>query len=246
MIRSEYHNHGLVLTIDRAEQRNALNVEMYGQLKAGLQQAQDNPDCHSVIIRGSGGVFTAGNDLKDFQQPRAGGDSAGLSFLRTLINIDVPVIAAVEGYAIGIGATLLQHCDFVYADDSAFFSLPFVSMGLCPEGGSSQILERIAGRRKSSEWLLLGDRFSAREAAEAGLLTALSEPGQAMADARATAAKLAEKPIQALRLTKRMLREPGRAELMAVLDSERELFRERLNSEEAQQVFRNFFERSKK
>ncbi|MFT0851567.1 enoyl-CoA hydratase-related protein [Achromobacter sp. F4_2707] len=246
MIRSEYHNHGLVLTIDRAEQRNALSVEMYGQLQAGLQQAHDNPDCHSVIIRGSGGVFTAGNDLKDFQQPRQGGDSAGLSFLRTLISIDVPVIAAVEGYAIGIGATLLQHCDFVYADDSAFFSLPFVSMGLCPEGGSSQILERIAGRRKASEWLLLGERFTAREAAEAGLLTALSEPGQTMADARATAAKLAEKPVQALRLTKRMLREPGRAELMAVLDSERELFRERLNSEEAQQVFRNFFERSKK
>lgn len=245
MIRSEYSGQRLLLTIDRIEQRNALSTSMYQQLQAGVQEAHDNPDCRAVIITGAGGHFTAGNDLKDFQQPRGDGDSPALAFLRTLISVDVPVIAAVQGYAIGIGTTLLQHCDFVYADESASFSLPFVSLALCPEGGSSQLLERIAGRRKATEWLLLGERFSAREAADAGLLTRLSAPGQALADAQATADTLAQKPAQALRLTKRMLREPGRAELMAVLDSERKHFQERLNSDEAQAVFRRFFEGKK-
>lgn len=243
MIRAEFQNQGLVLTIDRPEQRNALSIAMYHQLAAGLQQAQDTPDCSFVIITGTAGVFTSGNDLKDFQQPRDNSDSPGLAFLRALINLDVPVIAAVEGYAIGIGTTLLQHCDFVYADESAYFSLPFVPLALCPEGGSSQELERIAGRRKAAQWLLLGDRFSARDAADAGLLTAVSEPGQALADAQKTAAALAKQPIQALRLTKRMMRDPGRPALMAVLDKERDLFRERLHSDEAQAVFKKFFER---
>lgn len=245
MIRSEYENGGLILTIDRAPQRNALSIEMYEQLRAGLQQAHDNPECHSVIITGAGGNFTAGNDLKDFQRPRPTGDSAALAFLRTLASVDVAVIAAVEGHAVGIGTTLLQHCDFVYADDTATFSLPFISLALCPEGGSSVLLERIAGRRKAAQWLMLGERFGAQEAYEAGLLTAISERGQALADARATAASLSEKSIEALRLTKQMLREPGRAELMAAFDNERDRFNERLQSDQAQAIFKRFFERSK-
>lgn len=245
MIRCEYHHGGMILTMDRARQRNALSIEMYEQLRTGLQQAHDDPDCHSVIITGSGGNFTAGNDIKDFQRPRPVGDSAALAFLRTLASVDVAVIAAVEGHAVGIGTTLLQHCDFVYADETASFSLPFISLALCPEGGSSLLLERIAGRRKAAQWLMLGERFGAREAHEAGLLTAISEQGRALDDAKATAAALAEKPLDALRLTKRMLREPGRAELMAAFDNERDRFNERLRSDSAQAIFQRFFERSK-
>src|SRR5690606_12173208 len=103
---------------------------------------------------GSGDHFTAGNDLKDFQRPRPAGDSAALAFLRTMANSDVAVIAAVQGYAIGIGATMLQHCDFVYADRTATFKMPFISLALCPEGGSSLLLEQIAGRRKAAQWLM--------------------------------------------------------------------------------------------
>ena len=244
MIRREYRNGGLVLTMDRPAQRNALNTEMYEQLRVGLQEAHDDPLCHSVIITGAGGHFTAGNDLKDFQQPRPQGDSPALAFLRTLAHIDVPVIAAVEGHAVGVGVTLLQHCDFVYADETAMFSMPFVTLGLCPEGGASLLLERQVGRRKASQWLLLGERFSAAEAAEAGFISAVSAEGQARQDADTTAIALMQKPIQALRLTKRMLREPARAELDATFDVERDRFQERLNSAEAQEAFRKFFERT--
>ena len=243
MIRSDFEDGTLLLTIDRVAQRNALNNAMYDQLREGVQQANDNPACHSVIIAGAGGNFTAGNDLKEFQGERPVGDSSALALLRTLALSDVTVIAAVEGYAIGIGATMLQHCDFVYADETAIFSLPFISMALCPEGGSSLLLERIAGRRKAAKWLLLGDGFDAREALEAGLLTEISEKGRVLQDARRTAAALRGKPIQALRLTKRMLREPGRAELMATFDRERENFNERLKCDEAQEIFRRFFRR---
>lgn len=246
MIRSEVENGSLVLTIDRVEQRNALSTAMYDQLREGLEAANNDPRCHSVIITGAGGHFTAGNDLKDFQSERPQGDSPALAFLRTLASVDVSVIAAVEGYAIGIGATLLQHCDFVYADDTATFSLPFISLALCPEGGSSILLERIVGRRKAAQWLLLGEKFGAQEAMQAGLLTALSEKGRTLQDARDTAAALGSKPLQALRLTKRMLREPGRPQLMATFDDERDKFNQRLKSDEAQEIFKRFFQRNQK
>lgn len=245
MIIKEYKNSTLVLTINRPAQRNALSIEMYDALRTGVQQAHDDPNCHSVIMTGSEGSFTAGNDLKAFQQPRPSGDSAALKFLRTLANVDVAIIAAVEGHAIGIGCTLLQHCDFVYADDTATFSLPFVSLALCPEGGSSLILERIVGRRKAAQWLMMGEKFGAQEAFEAGLVTAVSEHGQALADAHKAADTLATKPIQALRMTKSILREPGRPALMAAFDNERDCFNERLKSDEAQQIFKRFFDRNK-
>lgn len=243
MIRREFDAGTMVLTLDRPAQRNALSIEMYDDLRAGLDEANDDPRCHAVIITGSGGSFTAGNDLRDFQRPRRDGDSPALAFLRTLANVDVAVIAAVEGHAVGVGTTLLQHCDFVHADDTAVFSLPFISLALCPEGGSSLLLEQIAGRRKTAQWLMLGNQFDAQDALEGGLVTSVCPCGQALAEARRTAAVLATKPLQALRLTKRMLREPGRPALMAAMDAERERFGERLASSEAQALFKRFFER---
>lgn len=243
MIETRYEDGGMILTINRPKQRNALSTDMYLQLSEGLQAAHDNPTCHSVILTGAGGHFTAGSDLTDFQRQRQPGDSPALTFLRTLASVDVPVLAAVQGYAVGVGVTMLQHCDFIYADDSSVFSLPFVSLGLCPEGGSSILLEAIAGRRKAAQWLLQGKRFDAREALNAGLLTALSENGQALADAQEVATSLARQPVAALRLTKRMLREPGRPALMQTFDTERDMFQERLGSDEAQAAFKRFFER---
>lgn len=243
MIETQYENGGMILTINRPRQRNALSADMYLQLSESLKAAHNDAACHSVILTGAGGHFTAGNDLADFQRQRQPGDSPALTFLRTLASVDVPVLAAVQGYAVGVGVTMLQHCDFVYADDSAVFSLPFVSLGLCPEGGSSILLERIAGRRKAAQWLLQAKRFDAHEALDAGLLTALSENDQALADAQEAAAALARQPVAALRLSKRMLREPGRPALMQAFDTERDLFHERLGSEEAQAAFKRFFER---
>ena len=243
MIISSFDESCMILSINRPERRNALTSAMYQALNQGLQSAQADPACHAVILTGTSDCFTAGNDLGDFQAARSLADSPALSFLRTLASVDVPVLAAVEGYAIGVGATLLQHCDFVYAGETAQFAMPFVSLGLCPEGGSSTLLAQLVGARRAAEWLLQGKRFDATEACDSGFITAVTPPGQALARAQATAAALAQQPLQALRISKRMLREPARAQLMRTFDNERDLFTERLKSEEAQAAFRRFFER---
>lgn len=236
---------GLCLTINRTERRNALTNAMYKDLDMALQAAQADPECRSVLITGAGGTFTSGNDLAEFQTNRDISDSPALAFLRTLANIDVPIIAAVEGQAIGVGVTLLQHCDFVYAGDSATFRMPFVSLGLCPEGGSSLLMAQLVGARRAAEWLLLGTPFSAAQAYDSGFITAVSTAGHALDDARTTAAALAEQPVQALRVSKQLLRMGGRAALNAAFDTERDRFGERLQSTEAQSAFKAFFDRKK-
>lgn len=231
------------LIIDRPERRNALTDAMYRQLDQALQSAQADPVCHAVILSGAGDHFTAGNDLAEFQTPQNTHDPASIAFLHTLASIDVPVIAAVQGTAVGVGVTLLQHCDFVYADESVRFWLPFVSLGLCPEGASSLLLSRIAGPRRAAQWLLGATPFGAAEALEGHLVTAISATGNTLADARQCARMLAAHPVQALRLSKRMMRDPDRAEVKRVLDAERDQFFDRLQSEEAQAAFRRFFDR---
>ncbi|OZI82589.1 enoyl-CoA hydratase-related protein [Bordetella genomosp. 2] len=235
----------LSLTINRPERRNALDVATYTALAAQLRQATEDRGLSAVILRGAGEHFTAGNDLRDFQADRPEGDSAGMTFLRALIATDVPVIAAVEGYAVGIGVTLLQHCDFVYAARNATLRIPFVALGLCPEGASSLLLPRLAGARRAAEWLLQGLPFDAAQACQAGLVTAVTEPGQALAAARATAADLAAQPRDALRLTKAMLKRADRAAIEATLDFEATQFRARLQTQEAQDAFAKFLARKR-
>lgn len=235
----------VTLVIDRPERRNALTNAMYADLDLALQAAQKDPDCNAVILTGADGHFTAGNDLSEFQSPRGDGDSPALAFLRRLAGIDVPVIAAVEGRAVGVGVTLLQHCDFVYAAQDALFSLPFVSLGLCPEGGSSLLMAQMAGPRRTAEWLLLGKPFTAGQACDSGFITAVTPPGQALERARQTAEELATQPGQALRGSKRLLRRAGRIALEQAFDAERDLFAERLRSDEAQAAFQRFFDKRK-
>lgn len=243
MITSSMDEHCLTLTINRPERRNALTGAMYQALDEGLQGAQQNAYCHAVILTGAGANFTAGNDLSEFQTMRGVGDSPALAFLRTLASVDVPVIAAIEGHAVGVGVTLLQHCDFVYAGDTAQFSMPFVALGLCPEGGSSMLMSRLAGPRRSAEWLLLGKPFNAAQACESGFITAALPAGQALKQAQATAHELGKQPGQALRISKRMLYQSQHAELMRTFDTERDHFNERLKSDEAQAAFGRFFEK---
>ncbi len=243
MIEKKVEAHCTTLTINRPERRNALTTLMYQSLEKGLQSAQADPHCHAIILTGTNDCFTAGNDLSEFQGHRSAADSPALSFLRTLASIDVPVIAAVEGHAVGIGVTLLQHCDFVYAGATARFSMPFVSLGLCPEGGSSTMLAKAVGPRRAAEWLLLGKPFGAADARESGFITAVTPAGQALEQAQATADVLGKQPVEALRISKKMLREPVHAELMATFDRERLVFTERLKSDEAQAAFQRFFER---
>ncbi len=232
----------LTLTIDRQDRRNALDTATYAALTEQISQASADATLSAVILTGAGEHFTAGNDLRDFQAERGAGDSAGLTFLRALTTADVPIIAAVEGYAIGIGVTLLQHCDFVHIGEGATLRLPFVALGLCPEGASSLLMPRMAGRR-AAEWLLQGKAFSAEDAREAGLATSVTAKGEALAAAQATAADLARQPPAALRLTKAMMKRADRQAIQETLDYEAEQFRARLKTDEAQAAFAKFFKK---
>ncbi|MNX10967.1 2,3-dehydroadipyl-CoA hydratase [compost metagenome] len=232
----------LTLTIDRPERRNALDLATYGALAEQIALASADTSVSAVILTGAGEHFTAGNDLRDFQAERGTGDSAGMTFLRALSTADVPVIAAVEGYAIGIGVTLLQHCDFVHIGEGATLRMPFVALGLCPEGASSLLMPRLAGRR-AAQWLLQGKAFSAKDAHEAGLATSVAPKGEALAAARATAADLAAQPPAALRLTKAMMKRADRQAIQETLDYEAQQFRARLQTDEAQAAFARFFKK---
>ncbi|OZI47434.1 enoyl-CoA hydratase [Bordetella genomosp. 5] len=231
----------LTLTINRPEARNALDRAAYDALTQGLTDAAADPGVAAVILTGAGGHFTAGNDLRDFQADRPEGDSPALRFLRALIDLDTPVIAAVEGNAVGVGVTLLQHCDFVYVAEGAVLRLPFAALGLCPEGGSSLLLPQIAGVRQATEWLLLGEKFGAQAAHEHGLANAVVPAGGALARARETAQLLAAQPHEALRVSKALLKRALRPQLHATLDEEAKQFRARLRSDEAQAAFARFF-----
>ncbi|MFU2023894.1 enoyl-CoA hydratase-related protein, partial [Bordetella avium] len=207
-VLSSCHDGVLTLTLNRPACRNALDTASYDRLTQALRAS--DMDIGAIILTGAGGHFTAGNDLRDFQAGRNEGDSPGLRFLRALIDCDLPVIAAVEGYAIGIGVTLLQHCDFVYAGQGATLRMPFLALGLCPEGASSQALAHIAGARRAAEWLLLGESFGPEAARDAGLINQVTASGQALAAAQTTAARLAAQPRQALRISKALMRGPQR------------------------------------
>ena len=235
-------NHGvLTLTINRPESRNALDAQTYLALAAQVRAASSDDAIRAIVLTGAQGHFTAGNDLKDFQRPRPPGDSPGITLLRSLVDSDLPIIAAIEGNAIGIGVTLLQHCDFVYAADNALFKIPFVPLGLCPEGASSLLLAQLVGARKANDWLLRGRAFKPQEAFEAGFITAVTQPGQALVHAQQTAVELAALPPQALQLSKQMMKHTQRPALHAAFDYEWGHFTERLQSVEAQQAFANFF-----
>lgn len=236
----------LTLLINRPERRNALNNDMYRQLEASLQGAQADSSCSVVVLTGAQGFFTAGNDLSEFRKVRDAHDSPALSFLRTLAAVDLPIVAAVEGQAIGVGVTLLQHCDFVYAANDAWFSMPFVSLGLSPEGGSSLLLAQLVGARRAAEWLLLGRPFSAQEAHESGFITDIAPAGTVLERASATAQALAAQSAQALRDAKRVLRQSQAVALSNTFDAERDLFARRLASDEAQAAFTRFLERKRR
>lgn len=245
MIRSHNHQGVLEICLDRPDKRNALSHAMYDRLGELIEQADADGACAAVILHGAGGMFTAGADIQDFQTRRGHEDSPAVRFLRKLARTDVPVIAAVEGFAIGIGATLLQHVDFVYATPQTRFRMPFVALGLCPEAGSSLLLERLVGARRAREWLLQCKPFTGQEAHAAGFVTALAEPGQVLATARATAADLAQLPRASLRTGKALLRRSHEAELMGALDAEVRAFADLLNTEDTQRIFKAFLEKTR-
>ena len=232
-----------LVPIDRPERRNALDRASYAGLTAAVAAAAQDEAVGVVVLTGAGGCFTAGNDLRDFQDVAAGGDSPGLTFLKALRTCPKPVVAAVEGHAVGIGTTLLLHCDLAYAGDGARFRLPFAALGLSPEGGSSYLLPLVAGSKRAAELLMLGEPFTAEAAAAAGLVNAAVPAGTALDTAMAKARSLAALPRASIAATKRALRRGHEEAVARALDEEAVVFHALRRAPEAQAAFAAFLRR---
>ncbi len=232
------------IEIARPEKKNAITVAMYQAMADALNAANTEPAVRAVLITGQPGIFTSGNDIEDFtQRPRQGADSPVFQFMKALHDCEKPVVAAVTGAAIGIGTTMLLHCDLVYVSDEARLAMPFVSLGLVPEFASSLIVPQLLGRVKAAEKLLLGDPFTGVEAVELGIANAVLPAAEVVAHARRVAERFNALPPGAVRDTKKLLRRgQGDAVLQAVA-AEAEIFGARLTSPEAREAFSAFFQK---
>ena len=245
LILSATENGVHTITFNRPKKKNAFTMAMYEAIVASLRVAKQDDAIRVVLFRGSEGVFTAGNDLGDFaQNPPKSTDTPVFQLLTDIASFPKPVIAAVQGPAVGLGVTLLLHCDLVYADASAKFVMPFVNLGLVPEGASTYFLPRIAGRVKANELLMFGDPFNAQTALEIGLLNAVIE-GDVIAHATERATVLAAKPAASLRATKALIKQALGGRVEETLLREGGLFMERLTSPEAIEAFAAFMEKRK-
>ena len=197
----------LTLTLNRVDKKNALTAQMYALLADALTAAQSNPEVRVVLMQGHETVFSAGNDIADFlQQPPATADSPVSRFLRGVAVFPKPLMAAVCGPAVGVGTTLLLHCDLVYAGDNAAFSMPFVNLGLCPEAASSMLAVQLMGYQRAAEALLMGEPFMVETALELGLVSRVLPPAEVHAYAQSQAQKMARKPLSSLLETKRLMK----------------------------------------
>jgi enoyl-CoA hydratase/carnithine racemase len=199
-----------------------------------------------VLITGQPGMFTSGNDLEDFmQRPPQGMDSPVFQFMQALLDCDKPVVAAVTGVAVGIGTTMLLHCDFVYVSDEARLAMPFVSLGLVPEYASSLVLPQLMGHVRAAEKLMLGEPFTGADAVDCGIANAVLPAGEVVGHARRMAERFNALPPGAVRDAKRLMRAPLKDQLQQVMRTEAEIFGARLRSPEAMEAFQAFFQKRK-
>jgi len=235
----------LQITLNRPEKKNALTPAMYSDLSKALTEAKEDFDIRVVVISGAGSAFTGGNDILDFlNTPPTGAHSPVMQFLSILHDFPKPLIAAVHGNAVGIGTTMLLHCDLVYATADAKLSMPFVSLGLVPEAGSSLLFPRLAGHTTASEIFLTGRDFSGTEAHQMRLVNELvSDP---LVKAMEVAAIISEQPPTSVINTKALLKSGQHQAVAMVMEAESELFRIALESDEAQIAFMKFLEKKTK
>ncbi|MDX2012457.1 MAG: enoyl-CoA hydratase [Myxococcaceae bacterium] len=232
----------LVVKFARPAKKNALTIAMYERLNAALAEAASDVSVRAVVFASTGETFTAGNDLGDFMQnPPTGESSPVFQFISALSTFEKPLLAAVDGKAIGLGLTMLLHCDFVYATDRASLVAPFVNLGLVPEAASSLLLPRLLGHVRAAEVLLLGQPITAAQAHAWGLVNALVTPDQVLPKALATAKLLAERAPTAVRLSKRLMKDA--AAVKARMAEEGALFVQQLQSPEVAEAIGAFFEK---
>jgi enoyl-CoA hydratase/carnithine racemase len=234
----------LRVELNRSDKKNAMTAAMYTSLADSFRAAADDEAVRVVLWHGAGDAFCAGNDVGDFlNNPPGPGESLQARLMNALIDFDKPIVAAVQGAAIGGGTTMLTHCDFVYAGESANFQLPFVTLGLVPEFGSSFSVPARMGHIRAAELILLGEPFAAARAAEVGLVTSVVPDRDLLATATATAQKLAAKPTDALRACKRLMKEAFIGQIKTAVRIENSEFSERVRSAEAKEALSTFIEK---
>jgi enoyl-CoA hydratase/carnithine racemase len=234
------------IELARPEKKNALTAEMYRTLADALARAEADPAVRVILISGAGGNFTAGNDLADFLETPPMDDSAPVyQFIEGFANLQKPFVAAVEGVAVGVGTTMLLHCDLVYAGSGARFALPFANLGLTPEAASSLLLPLRVGQARAAEMLMLGEVFSAQVALEAGIVNAVVPDGTVLDHALERCHKLTTQPAASLRLTKQLMKRAQQSLINDTMRHEAEVFRQRLVSPDAKEAFAAFFEKRK-
>jgi enoyl-CoA hydratase/carnithine racemase len=246
-VRIEKKGALLSIALARPERRNAITVAMYATLADAIEKAAADPSIRLIAISGEGPDFAAGNDLADFLTAanREGEEIPVWRFLRALAACETPLMAAVHGNCVGIGTTMLLHCDLVVAEEGARFSLPFVDLGLVPEAASSLLIPRLAGRRFAARSLLLGEAFGVDEARSIGLISHVAPAGELRAEADRLVAALLAKPTEALRAAQGLLRHGQREEILERMRLEGATFSERLGSPEVKEAISAFFEKRK-
>lgn len=240
-----HHEAGVTtVTFNRPERKNSITAAMYQALAVALETAEADAATRVVVLQGNETVFSAGNDIADFlNKPPAGEDAPVFRFLRRLATFPKPLLAAVCGPAVGIGTTILFHCDLVYAGDNAAFSMPFVNLGLVPEAASSLLVPQMLGYHRAAEALLLGEPFMAEAALEVGLVNRVVPPSEANALAQAQARKLAAKPLSSLVETKRLMKAPQQARVLQQMQDEAAVFGRMLTEPAAKEAFGAFMEK---
>ena len=236
----------MTITLNRLERKNSITSAMYAVLADAIAQAENDPAIRVAVLQGHETVFSAGNDIGDFlNQPPSGQDSPVFRFLRSIAGFPKPLVAAVCGPAVGIGTTMLFHCDFVYAGDNAAFSMPFVNLGLCPEAAASLLVPQMLGYHRAAEALLLGEPFMAEAALEVGLVNRVVPPMEANGVARSIARKLAVKPPSSLAETKRLMKTGMQRQVLEQMAQEGISFGRMLGEPAAKEAFGAFMDKRK-
>lgn len=246
-IQSEIQDGILHIILNRPEKKNALTSAMYEAMVKILQEGEADDSVRVIILRGNGDSFTAGNDIEDFVQKPWKGQAVppAEQFIRAVAFAEKPIIAAVHGLAVGIGTTILLHCDLVYAAEDTRFMMPFVNLGIIPEAGSTLLLPNLVGQRRAAELTLLATPFSAQRAYELGIVNRVVPPDQLLSSVITVAQALSEKPASAVRLAKQMMKQPLKADLDRVIREEVLAIAGRLDSPETAEALSAFLEKRK-
>jgi len=238
------------ITMRRPEKKNTLTQEMYLAMSDAIDSAQSNPAIRCLILTGRSGVFTAGNDIADFLQAATEKSDVArprnaVIFLQSLVNNKKPIIAAVDGIAIGVGTTMVFHCDYVIASTMTTFSSPFIQYGLVPDGATSLLVPRMVGHQRAFSMLIMGRPIAAEDAREAGFVNMVVPPGHAVVEARKVAREICALPADAVAISRKLLKLPAE-DLIRRIDQENHFFGERMRSPEAIAAFQNFFLRKRR